>query len=221
MQKTFSVLGCVVLFVQGVVVAQAAPPVSQAYPIEISVQVYNAAGIEHGTLTQGEREAQRIFQKAGIAVRWIECPLPDPARGGDQVCKDSPDPRLFAMWIANRATPGAASDHALGFALPLSGRSNHASIVYSKLAEIQKQHVEALDCGHLLAYVIAHELAHLLFRSTLHGSGIMQAGWNREDFKRMGQRDLWFDAEQARMLRDGLEARLSGGGDLLLARAVR
>jgi hypothetical protein len=219
MTKTLSVLGCVTFIVQGLAVR--AEPVPSGSPIEMVVQVYNDAGVEQGTLLRGQREAERIFQKAGIAVRWIACPVLDPAKGGDQVCNEAADPLLFSVWIVRHGMTGVGSDLALGFALPFSGRANHATVVYSKVAELQKQNAELLDSSDLLAHVIAHELAHLLFRSSQHSSGIMQAGWRWSDIRRMGQKQLSFDGQQVRMLHDGLKSRLNATGDGLLASTKR
>ncbi len=217
MINTASVLVFVALMAGGV--GQAASPGNTS--LEIVVQVYNFAGVEQATVARGEREAEWIFLKTGIAVRWVNCPLPDLSRGPDQRCQETEDPLLFTVGIVTNPLPGVASDIALGFALPFTGRANHAGVIYSKVAEFQQQNSGVLNRGELLGHVIAHELGHLLSRSSRHGHGIMQASWNETELKRMSQRQLSFDHEQVRTLQMGLTSRLMSGSELLLAGTTR
>jgi hypothetical protein len=176
-------------------------------PLEITVQLFNSASVPQSEIRRAEREAGWMFQTAGIAVHWVECPALQRERGGDQVCKESDDSRLFVVSI-NAVDPPEQSDTALGFAL-IHGRSNHAAAVYPRIVAQTEHDSDYQDCV-LLGSVLAHELAHLLFRSARHGEGIMRANWTRRDYQAMAHRRLTFTAEQAQTLRKMLAKRSEG-----------
>lgn len=187
--------------------ALAAHAAGSSASMEITVQIFNNANAPQLEVRQAEREAGRMFQKAGIAVQWVECPPLMRERGGDQVCKETDDPKLFVVSI-NAVDPPEQSDTALGFAL-IHGRANHAAAVYPRIAA-QTAYDSAYQDSCLLGSVLAHELAHLLFRSARHGEGIMRSNWTRRDYLAMAQRALAFTAEQAQTLRKMLATRIEG-----------
>jgi hypothetical protein len=176
-------------------------------PLEITVQLFNNANAPQLEVRRAESEAGWMFHKAGIAVHWVECPPLVRERGGDRVCKEPDDPRLFVVSI-NAMDPPEQSDTALGFAL-LGGRTNHAAAVYPRIVAQTAHNSAYQDCV-LLGSVMAHELAHLLFRSTQHGEGIMRSNWTRRDYLAMAQRRLAFTAEQSQTLRKMLALRTEG-----------
>jgi hypothetical protein len=176
-------------------------------PLEITVQLFNNANAPQLEVRQAEREAGWMFHKAGIAVHWVECPPLVHEKGGDQGCREPDDPSLFVVSI-NAMDPPEQSDTALGFAL-LGGRANHAAAVYPRIVA-QTAHDSAYQDCVLLGSVIAHELAHLLFRSTRHSEGIMRSNWTRHDYLGMAQRRLAFTVEQSRTLRKMLAMRTEG-----------
>ena len=109
---------------------------------------------------------------------------------------------------------------ALGFAL-LQGQSNRAAAVYPKIAALVADYPQYANCA-LLGSVIAHELGHLLYRSTRHGEGVMNANWGKRDLQAMAQRRLLFTNDQAQTLRKMLAQRIeeSRSGTARVAAAV-
>jgi hypothetical protein len=67
--------------------------------------------------------------------------------------------------------------------------------------------------GTVLAYVFAHEITHLVEGIDRHSdSGILKAFWSKEDYKRIRDFKLTFDARDVEMLRDRMaRLKLSGG----------
>ena len=62
----------------------------------------------------------------------------------------------------------------------------------------------------LLAYVLAHELAHVMQGLDHHSaSGIMKANWSYREYFMMLSRTLTFTAEDVDLIRAGLEAKRS------------
>ena len=174
-------------------------------PLEITVQVFNNANAPVREVSQAKVEAAWIFQKAGIVVHWVDCTPEARANVADLVCKQSDDPRLFVLTIINGNAPSRAED-ALGFAL-LQGQGNHAAALYPKVAALVANNPQYANCA-LLGSVMAHELGHLLFRSTRHGEGVMNGHWSKNDFQAMAQRKLRFTNDQAQTLRKMLAQRI-------------
>jgi hypothetical protein len=176
---------------------------------EITVQIFNNANAPQSEVRTALREAGWMFRSAGIAIHWVECPPLDPRKGADQVCREAADPALFVLSI-NAEEPPERSDAALGFAL-VQGRSNHAAAVYPRIvAEMASD--STFGGRFVLGGVLAHELAHLMFRSTRHGEGVMQAKWSTRDYRAMAQRRLTFTEDQARTMRRRLAERKEGEG---------
>jgi hypothetical protein len=178
-----------------------------AFPHTIEVHVYNVAGAHAAIIANGEREATRVFERAGIYVRWTDCPRSDPKRGENQVCKESDEPSHFTVVIDEDFVHASIRDTALGFALPSLRGRNHAAVVYRELEAYADANADLIDRGSLLAAILAHEIGHLLLGSMRHGPGIMQANWTRAELKRIGQRRFLFTPEQAEALCNGLRSR--------------
>ena len=94
------------------------------------------------------------------------------ARGGDQVCKQPDDPTLFVLSI-NCDCPSDISATAMGFAV-LQGQSIHAALIYPRIEAVAQRDPQCQDCL-LLGSAMAHELAHLIFRSARHSELTIQA----------------------------------------------
>jgi hypothetical protein len=98
---------------------------------------------------------------------------------------------------------------ALGVALVLDGIAGHyASVFYGRirgLAEAQR-----VRPGLILGYVIAHEIGHLLLKSTAHSrSGLMRYGWDAESLRQVERGSLYLLSEEAKRAREEAAMRAS------------
>ncbi len=166
---------------------------------KIRVQVQNRAGAPLAEVLQAEEQAGRVYRDAGIEVEWINCP-----GERDTGCREADIPSLFVLTLG-RERQARKGDERYGFALAF-GDSNHAAVIYPRVDAATKENPAYRGCG-LLGMVMAHELGHLLFRSTRHGEGVMKAKWNEGDFRAMSQRQMRFTQEQATTLRRMVELR--------------
>jgi hypothetical protein len=166
--------------------------------LEITVHVYNNAGVPDPKVTRALSEAGHILGKAGFAVNWVLCPAG---------CEESPDPRLL-VFSFNAEAATDLPDSALGFALPFTERGNHAAAFLSKVSRFSQFHAAAADDDSILGSVVAHEIGHLLLRSNQHGPGIMATGWQVEAVRAIAQRRLVFTPAQARAMRVSLQNRM-------------
>jgi hypothetical protein len=143
----------------------------------------------------------KIFSTARIETRWQECPV-----GRDQVSQhaDCGDNREIICIIINTdALPGSTRT-ALGVSLPQIGLGNRAGVFYSRIEKASRDPTVSLGASvaEVLAYVMAHEVGHLLLNSRTHlNEGIMRADWTLLEFGAMRNGQLSFGAAEAGAMR--------------------
>jgi hypothetical protein len=129
-----------------------------------------------------QAQASEIFARIGIRVVWR-----DP-----RSCRESDG--LIKISLRDR-TPQTLRPNALAYALPYEG--THIVVFYDRVQGI----IASIGTRNLLAYVLVHELTHILEGTEYHaGSGIMKAGWNIDDYSAMALRSLDFSATDVALL---------------------
>jgi len=169
------------------------------------VQLSNHSAATRIEIAGAKSEASRLLSVVGMKIRWVDCGRNETA------CPESNDPRTFVVSIEEMIP--ARLVRSLGYSTPLTERANRAVINYPRIASMPGVSVECL-----IGTVIVHELAHLLFRSSDHGPGLMKVEWSPEDMVRIGQSRLKFSPEQAARLHDGLRSRAESETILALNR---
>lgn len=172
----------------------------------ITLRVVNEGGIERGPLKPAEKEAVRIFSHSGIDLVWLNCDPGQAVWGSGNPCQRELGPAEFWMRIVTRRTAVATADM-LGFTdLDESQDHGSAGVYYPAAVEMAAQWHATV--GEILGAAIAHEVGHLILGANAHSpSGVMFAHWGRAQFERIGISGLNFTADQARMLREGVERR--------------
>ena len=177
--------------------------------LRLNVRLHDDAQVRAGTRARAEKEATRLFQQAGIEMRWLDCRLADgetaPACQGQTTCTDL-DLRIVRRSKAARATFGPV---ALGYALPSEdGCGGRLTTVFYD--RVQQEAADGdFDEGLVLGYAVAHEVAHLLLARESHAAdGLMRARVRREEWQRATIGDLSFSPQQAEQLRAGVLARM-------------
>jgi hypothetical protein len=185
------------------------PAWAETFPVHgstVVVSVYNDAGVPATVLAQAEREAQKIFGRAGVQMFWTNC-APNPA--GSET--ENPDCATFE-WpahLALRIVPqtGDSSHEVFGVAF-LSGEGTgcYSDVFYGRIMESPVD--RNIGLADILGNVMAHELGHLLLGSNSHaGSGIMKAHWQREELRRVSSGGLEFTKDEGNHMRGRLNAR--------------
>jgi len=102
-------------------------------------------------------------------------------------------------------TPTTERPGALAYAFVLEG--THIVVFADRVeALMQADHIPML-----LAYVVAHEITHILQGVPRHSTtGIMKAHWNQDDHFAMLKNALNFTAYDEDLLHAGLDARVAG-----------
>jgi hypothetical protein len=138
-----------------------------------------------------EAMASRIFERVGVRIDWrpmAACPL---SAGAIRIS--------FAQQRPETEHPGAVA-----YALPYEG--THIVVYYDRV----KKRVPADQRERLLAYVLVHEITHILQGFTRHSAtGIMKAQWDQQDYWAMRSKALTFTADDEKLLHAGVDKRAS------------
>jgi hypothetical protein len=131
--------------------------------------------------------ASKLFMSIQVRVDWRElrsCPVDG---NGLQVS-------------LSYSTPPNQLPGSLAYALPYEG--SHIVVFYDRVRKSDPNVVT-----HLLAYVLIHEVTHILEGVARHSKrGIMKAHWDREDRFEIGLGRLAFAAEDIDLIYRGLDA---------------
>jgi hypothetical protein len=172
----------------------------------IHIRVLNPAHVPAATLTEAERMAGKILRAAGIEAIWVDCEAPD------RPCQPLPSATDFWLHLLAHRPPILEPDTA-GYALLVPDcpkGCGYAAISFPAIGSVAKQ-LDA-DPVHVLGATIAHEIGHLLLGARSHTRhGIMAQRFRREEISDAGRGSLFFDTQQAALLREAVQLR-SGAG---------
>ncbi|HEY7333961.1 MAG TPA: hypothetical protein VH639_03690 [Bryobacteraceae bacterium] len=147
-------------------------------------------------------EASRIFSAIPVRIVWQS----------EDACEVNDAIRVHLRG----QTPSTLMPGALAFARPYQG--TYIEIFYDRVRAMALPD----DRRRLLAYVLVHEITHILQGACRHSeAGIMKANWRDHDFAEMRYGDLKFTAEDVRLVQEGLKTRaqrLEALGDTLKSR---
>jgi hypothetical protein len=177
---------------------------------QITVRIYNYAGVTDGTLLRAEEEGTRIFRKAGVEAVWLECGA---ARSLEEQVPPCETP-LGAITVNLKILPPSmaarfeSSREEMGFALVLArnGSASDAWVFYQRVEEAAASQIAS--ASQILAYAMAHEIGHLLLGPDHHSrDGIMCAHWNQKSLEDVSQGQMFFTRDQTRLIRNEVQAR--------------
>jgi hypothetical protein len=157
---------------------------------EITVYMRDNADVSAGTSTQAQIIASGIFSSIGVKIHW---------RAG----RPSPtDTDAIAIELAAN-TPAAEKPGALAYALPYEGV--HIRIFWDRIEN-------DVTPSQVLAYVMVHEITHILQGVARHSSeGIMKATWTRDDKFAMRSGRLHFTQDDVDLIYSGMDVRSAHG----------
>src|SRR5690242_1269685 len=177
----------------------------------VQIRMFNIARVSKRDLSQAEREVTRIFAQAEISVGWAEGSPADRAslitdfsanNSTGTGCKVLRDTRELRLQLLPHA-PSGIDSRTLGYSLPCAAFGIDSTIFVDRCEDIAYQTPVSLK--KVLAYAIAHELGHVLLRSSEHSeTGIMRAHWDRATWLQGAMRGIAFDEGQARRIRSEL-----------------
>jgi hypothetical protein len=177
----------------------------------IQIRIFNLALVSRRDLSQAKREVNRIFAEAGIDVSWADGSPQDnvslitdfsASNSTATSCEVARNARELLLQLLPNA-PNGVDPRTLGYSLPCAGFGIDSTIFINKCEGVAFQ--TPVSFGKVLAYAMAHELGHVLLRSTEHaGTGLMRPQWDRTTWIRAATRGISIDLEQARRMRIAL-----------------
>ena len=143
-----------------VMVVRVAGAAEPGQPRTIHLKMDNDAAAEDDVVTRAQREVTRIFAEAGVTIRWTDT-----------------GPRFTVSIVAQVLGYARAGSLVMGVAVRKAGGGT-AQIFLKQVRNFSREH--GVDVGVMLAYVIAHEVGHLLLPGTPHSAtGLMRADWDK------------------------------------------
>ena len=151
-------------------------------PPTIDLQMQIDARVPATVVEQAQREVTRIFAGTGLAVRWTETP-----------------PRFTVKIVAQVLGFERAASPVMGVAQ----RSANGCMVQVFFKQVQDfARAYEVDLSTILAYVIVHEIGHLLLPGNGHSpTGVMQANWEKALVHDAARGSLTFTEAQAARIR--------------------
>lgn len=177
---------------------------------QITVRVYNYARVLTDILTRAQSQMQRIFNRFGVEVDWLDCPISPEHLSSNRTCSSrlGPNHLVLKLLPASMSKRYGLRGDIFGFASPTKDGlpGAHISIFFSRVLDLAYhgavgssfEDAQAIILGHMMA----HEVGHLLLGPDSHGSrGVMKFPWDRRVLESMERGRLRFTTgEQKRIL---------------------
>ena len=178
-----------------------------AEPAAITIWVYNMAQLDEATLTKAKASATDALSRAGLAVTWIDCSTNvDEERF--QPCRNLPESGGFVLRVRpGTPTESFLSADAFGYALlsDKGGFGRYANVYAGGAERRARAEIEMRPV--ILGYLMAHEIGHLLLKSSAHASsGLMTAHWGLRELRGANQGALRFSNKEVERIRKNLNA---------------
>ena len=181
--------------IPAVAVALFFPAALQGQSAQMIVAVCERTVVGNRTLSVARNVASRVFENAGIRIRWEDA--------GD--CLQLSTHPQFLIVVDSRPPAGWTSAHAMGFAPSQPTECSRAYVFLDRVRAFVAINVpERLRSeadGIILGHVIAHELGHLLLPGPSHeAGGIMRGRWKYAQWRNAALGLLLFRPAQAAAL---------------------
>ncbi len=183
---------------------QAVLATKEASRYRLIVRVHNYARVKPLVLSQAKRAAGQVFSASGIELSWFDVPLAHAELANSAGSPFNPGGAVVDVSILPRSMTALAKlpETTVGStAMAHEGDcASFASVYYNRIErEVRKTDASTAQ---ILGYAIAHELGHMLLRTSHHASsGIMIARWGPVDLQRVAQGLLGFTPRQADYMR--------------------
>jgi hypothetical protein len=181
--------------------------------LEMTIHVYDYAGIDPGELVEAEAFATRILHKAGLRTQWSNCRF-SPAATALKRCAAAAGgvTHLYIRLVPERmAGKLAPSTRILGMSLPTSpGTFPVDAYVFAERVGVFAEQDRGV-VPPLLGAAITHEVGHLLLAGNAHTvTGIMSARWGPKEKKDALMGVLTFSRRESAQIRADVSRRMSG-----------
>src|SRR6266566_9415100 len=183
---------------------QAVLATKEASSYRLIVRMHNYALVKPTVLSPAKHVAGQVFSAIGIELSWFDVPLTHAELANSGHSLQYPGAAVVDVNILPRSMTALAKlpESALGLT-PMANEGDcatFASVYYNRI-EREVRNTDA-STARILGYAIAHELGHMLLRTSHHASaGIMIARWGPVDPQGVGPGLLGFTLQQAENMR--------------------
>ena len=168
-------------------VVLAALVAAAAYGGDVRIEVKGEDRVPPAMMWRARTTVSWLYERAGIRVAW--------GPGSGQVIRVQ----------FTRGTPADSRPGALAYAMPFAEGPDTIVVMVDRV-EVAVTQPQVTP---LLAYVLAHEIGHMLQACDRHSeTGIMKAQWVEEDYGLMRKFQLGFTPEDVGLMRSGLASRI-------------
>jgi hypothetical protein len=178
--------------------------------LDLTVLVYIYAPIGENDVATAERVTSKIFQKVGVELSWVDCPMTRPTAQLNPACTAHHVPTdIHVTIVPDQIAAPRVGKCAIGLAVA-TPPPEHAQIAYISYARAKRllRNPRELSVEELLGHCMAHEIGHLLLGTNSHSpSGLMSARWNPEELELAARGQLSFSIDQAAAMRGDIRAR--------------
>lgn len=163
-------------------------PLSVSAQPQITVTLYDQAFLRPRIREAMKKETSRILLDAGIRVTWVDCEASGTPYNLAE-CRQPVGPTRLMLQLA----PGSNKNKpkATGIAIVQDESSVFACLYPERVNQLARD--AGWEFGDLLGHAVAHELGHLLLRSSAHTpAGVMRARWETDDLRKLSHAGLVF-----------------------------
>lgn len=175
----------------------------------VTVRTYNYAQVPDDSLGDARTSADAIFERAGIALRWLDCRVPQDAAGASCIEPLEQGSYLMLRLLdrGSEATPKHARSVALGESM-LDREQRTGVLMTLEVPFVRAIATQAdADMPLLLGRAMAHEIGHLLLGTGDHPrEGLMRARWSQQELRGFRPSNWLFSPAEAAQMRRSLTA---------------
>ena len=156
----------------------------------IAIRMEDPDGLADTRLVRAQKLATKIYQEAGVTLRWTV----------DETTKA--DRTLTVVLTTSTTAPSGLTSDSMGVApSPGDGTRGTTGLCLHRPSD-DVRCIHRVSAQHVLACALAHEIGHLLLPANAHASGgIMRGSWHPALFPPRAPGILGFPPDQARLLR--------------------
>jgi hypothetical protein len=176
---------------------------TQSSVVNLTVSVFNDAGVEPSVWSQAQARATEIMRGSGISLTWLNCGFP--ASGiPDSNCSTISYPTHLSVRVVRKVSPVKGDIFGQSFQ-NAAGEGNYVLVYYAGIKAFRA--ATTLPAGELLGCVVAHELGHLLLGTASHSpTGLMSAVWQDPELQQAVRGNLFFTGGEGERIRFRLAA---------------
>lgn len=171
----------------------------------VKVRVDDYALVAVDLLARAQDEVKQLYAAIGVETTWLETRrLSDPYDVSHMEDANAAELTVIVL-SSSMTTRMAPPEDAMGMAARTPTNNGRIAYVFYDRLQIDPLQSDASNVA-ALAFVMAHEIGHLLLPYGSHSdTGIMRGRWDRKTFRRLEVQRLRFTPLQGRQIRHLLD----------------